>query len=508
MRAYDARQMSATTRPNVLFVTLDQFRADSLSCAGHPLVRTPHLDALAAEGVRFARHYSQAAPCAPGRAALYTGTYQMNNRVVANGSPLDSRLDNIAFMAQRAGYHPVVFGYTDQAADPRQIADPADPRWSNWEGVLPGFDEILCLDERHAAWLECLQELGYTGPQATDPDIALTTEHERPAEHSVTQFLTDHFLDWLGEQPNQPGDTPWFAHLSFIRPHPPYDAAGHYAVMYDPADCPPPLPIPQPVHPAHDILLSVGWINAPSDPAEVARLRAQYYGMISEVDHHIGRIIDTLQQRGEWENTMVVVTSDHGEQLGDQGLIQKCGYFEASYHIICIVRDPAGIHGAVVDEFTENVDIAPTICDAIGLPVPTQCDGFPLTPFLRGEQPPRWRSAAHYEWDWRDAFIMMEPNREHTWPWKRSLERRNLAVVRTNSHAYVQFGDGDWICFDLAADPGWQVTTTDPAVVLPLAQRMLVWRQQHLDRTLTGMLMRDGGIGRRPPPVAGPYFTA
>ena len=81
---------------NLLLVTLDQFRADCLSAAGHPLVRTPHLDRLAAEGVRFASHYSQATPCAPGRAALYTGTYQMNNRVVANGSPLEDRLDNVA----------------------------------------------------------------------------------------------------------------------------------------------------------------------------------------------------------------------------------------------------------------------------------------------------------------------------------------------------------------------------------------------------------------------------
>ena len=137
-------------RPNVLFVTLDQFRGDSYGAAGHPLVRTPNLDAIAAAGVRFARHYAQAAPCAPGRAALYTGTYQMNNRVVANGTPLDFGLDNVARAALRAGYHPVMFGYTDQAADPRRITDANDPRLSNWEGVLPGFEELLCLDERHA----------------------------------------------------------------------------------------------------------------------------------------------------------------------------------------------------------------------------------------------------------------------------------------------------------------------------------------------------------------------
>ncbi len=260
-------------RPNVLFVTLDQFRGDSLSCAGHPLVRTPNLDAIAAQGVRLSRHYAQAAPCAPGRAALYTGTYQMNNRVVANGTPLDFTLDNVARAGLRAGYHPVMFGYTDQGADPRRITDPNDPRLSNWEGVLPGFDELLCLDERHAPWLEWLRSLGYEGDVTTDPDLALATENERPAEHSVSQFLTDRFLQWLDGQ--GAGVEPWFAHTSFLRPHPPYVAAGHYATMYDPADCPPPLPIPEQRHRLHDTLLSVPWVAAPTDPAAIAFMQAR-----------------------------------------------------------------------------------------------------------------------------------------------------------------------------------------------------------------------------------------
>src|SRR6478736_6013736 len=109
---------------NVLLITLDQFRGDCLSVAGHPLVRTPNLDALAAAGVRLSRHYSQAAPCSPGRAALYTGMYQMNNRVVANGTPLDARFDNVALAARRAGYRPALFGYTDQSVDPREASGP------------------------------------------------------------------------------------------------------------------------------------------------------------------------------------------------------------------------------------------------------------------------------------------------------------------------------------------------------------------------------------------------
>jgi arylsulfatase A-like enzyme len=146
---------------NVLLITLDQFRGDSLSCAGHPVVRTPNLDRLAAAGVRFANHYSQAAPCAPGRAALYTGTYQMNNRVVANGTPLDRRFDNVALLARRTGFEPALFGYTDSGIDPRDADGPEDPRLLTYEGTLPGFDAVLPLAEDALAWVAWLGELGY-----------------------------------------------------------------------------------------------------------------------------------------------------------------------------------------------------------------------------------------------------------------------------------------------------------------------------------------------------------
>jgi arylsulfatase A-like enzyme len=270
--------------------------------------------------------------------------------------------------------------------------------------------------------------------------------------------------------------------------------------MYDPAAAPPPFPIGDDRHFLHEVLLTHPWVGGPTDPAAIAHLRTQYWGMVTEVDHHLGRIWQRLRDRGEWENTIVVITADHGEQLCDQGLVQKAGFFESSYHIIGMVRDPRHPQGfgRTVTEFTENVDIMPTLCEALDQPVPLQCDGVPLTPFLRGETPAEWRDAAHYEWDWRDVFISPTP---HEWPWDRRLERQNLAALRNSTHAYVQFGDGTWLCFDLAADPTWRTHETDPAVVLPLAQQMLVWRQVHLDRQMTGMLLRDGGIGRRPDPV-------
>ena len=217
------------------------------------------------------------------------------------------------------------------------------------------------------------------------------------------------------------------------------------------------------------------------------------------VDAQLARIIDTIKARGEWENTVVIVTSDHGEQLGDQGLIQKAGFFESSYHIAAIVRDPRypKAAGTTVQQFTEAVDIMPTVCEAIGAEIPAQCDGLPLTPFLRGDDPAWWRTSAHYEWDWRDILI---PATTDTWPWDRRLERSHLTVQRSETRAYVHFGDGTWKCFDLEADPTWRTEITDPAIVVEEVQAMLSWQTEHLDRNMTGMLLRNGGMGRWPAP--------
>ncbi len=480
---------------NVLLITLDQFRGDCLSAAGHPVVQTPNLDALAAAGVRLDRHYSQAAPCGPGRACLYTGMYQMNNRVVANGTPLDARFDNIALAARRQGYTPTLFGYTDQSVDPRQASGPDDPRMQTYTGILPGFDAVVALDDDQVEWREWLVQLGYTDPGSSE--LALSAEPDRPAEHSISAFITNTAMQWLDDRPAD--GTPWFAHLSYLRPHPPYAAAGRFATMYDPAVVPLPIePVESGRHPFHEAALALEESAAPSDESAIRRLLAQYYGMISEVDAQLGRLWAFLADKGMWDDTLIAVTADHGEQLGDHGLIQKLGYFAQSYHIVGIIRDPRHPrgHGTVVQQFTENVDIFPTICEAIGAEVPVQCDGLPLSPFLRGEAPPWWRDGAHWEYDWRDRYIGLGV---HAWPWDRRLERQHLTVSMTDQVQYVQFGDGSWLCFDLAADRTARTQISDPAVVLANAQSMLTWRSRHADRTLTDMLVHQGGVGRLPP---------
>jgi arylsulfatase A-like enzyme len=438
--------------------------------------------------------------------------YQANHRVVANGTPLDAGFDNVALAARRAGYDPVLFGYTDQAVDPRTVTDASDPRLASYEGILPGFEAVMPVVDDQRPWLDWLVEQGHARPSSGAE--AWETEPDRPAGHSLAAFLTGTAIDWL-EHRRIETDRPWLLHLSHLRPHPPFAAAGHFATMYDPSQTEPPItPLPAGErHRLHDSMLRHPLAAAPDDVDEIRWLRAQYAGMVSEVDHQLGRLWAALEQLGCWDDTVVVVTSDHGEYLGDHGLIQKGGCFEPSYHVLGIVRDPrhADQHGTVVDEFTENVDVMPTLCDAMGIAVPTQCDGVPLTPFLRGDDPPWWRDAAHWEYDWRGDLIARTgvsagPSDDETsasvdaaaWPWDRRLERQHLAVRRDADSAYVHYGNGTWECFDLAADPTWRTRITDPASVLPKAQALLAWRTRHADRRLAGTLIDDGVHGRTP----------
>ena len=484
--------MNTTPPLNVLFITLDQFRGDSYGAAGHDLVKTPHLDRLACEGVRLSRHYSQAAPCSPGRAALYTGTYQMNNRVVANGTPHDHAMDNVAWLARRAGYDPTLFGYTDQGLDLDDAVGRDDPRLDNYDGILPGFSVGLYIPEDQSPFVEWLAAEGFVVGEGWYE--ALRGESDRPAEYSLSAFVTNRFNSWLSHQ-----DAGWFAHVSFLRPHPPYAAAGHYATMYDPAATGSAIAaVPhEQRHPLHDLSLQFDSSSAPTDERELGELRAQYYGMISEVDAQLGRMFATIEERGEWDSTVIIVTSDHGEQLGDHGLKEKLAFFPQSYHVIGLWRDPRMANGGrVVSEFTENVDILASLAEAIGEEIPRQSDGSSLYPLLRGEAV-TWRTCAHYEWDWRYFFI---GRRELAWPTDRTLSLQNLAVSLGEELAYVQFGDGSFKCFDLAVDPTWRTEVSDPARILRAAQEMLIWRQEHLRRETTDMLLtprRDGAWPER-----------
>jgi len=319
----------------------------------------------------------------------------MNHRVCANGTPLVDRFDNVARLASRNGYNPVIFGYTDQGIDPRTTTSSDDERLSSYQHVLPGFDRILNLSEPYPPWLEHLKKHGYD--MGDDYNGALSTEPDRHEDLSISTFLTDEFFMWLTGRDKKTDDS-WFAHLSYLRPHPPYAAAGKWSKEYSPDEVDMPITASETRHPFHEAVIHYGQNAAPKIESEIRQMRAQYYGMIGEVDYQIGRLCKKLRERNEWDNTLIIITADHGDQLGDHGLKDKLGFFESSYHIVGIVRDPKNpqVHGTVVNEFTENVDIMPTIAEAINAPVPAQCDGMPLVEILRGEVPKHRRNGASY----------------------------------------------------------------------------------------------------------------
>ena len=505
-------------RYNVLYITVDQWRGDCLSAADHPVVQTPNLDRLARRGVRFANHWSVTAPCGPSRASLHTGLYPMNHGSVGNGTPLDDRFTNIAREARAAGYDPVLFGYTDTSVDPRTVTDPDDPRLRDYEGVLPGFTpQVLLTGRNQGPWAQWLAAQGVEVPAkpsdlyrpidgypgAGDHGSSWTPTRFR-AEHSETAFLTSEVMRWLDRREGEP----WFAHVSYLRPHPPYRAPEGYHDRYDPADGAAfrragNRDAETAMHPLHAGMMSL--VGSPDSEAEARQLRATYWGNMAEVDDQLGVLLDHLDASEHSADTLVLLTSDHGDQMGDHWLVEKLGWWDESYHVPLIVVDPRPeaevTRNTVVESFTESVDVMPTLCEWLGIEVPVAVDGRPLQPFLHGAgAPPDWRTEAHWQWDFRDPV-----NHAIEDALGLTMEQCCLDVVRSATHKFVNFGDGSRLFFDLTEDPD-QLTdrSNDPSAAADMIDamgRLLTWRQRHDDRTLTGtrITYKQGLVTRQDP---------
>lgn len=502
---------------NILFITADQWRAECLSALDHPVVKTPHLDALARESVLFARHFSNTSPCSPSRATIHTGLYQHNHRVAMNGTPLDRRHTNWAIEARGKGYDPALIGYTDQTADPRDL-EPDDPRLKTYEGVLPGLNAVVDTSmDRPGPWAEFLRARGYEMPhedrfiiwmRESGPDYEDGAPHPKPwivkAEHNDTTWHVDQAIDYISENRN----APWILHLSLLRPHPPWIASEPWNRLYDPAS----MPRPRRRATADEEAAQHPWLaqqlkhpvyRAPDNDKQLARMQAVYFGMMSEVDDNLGRLFAHLKHEGLWDDTLVVFTSDHGEMLGDHWMLAKSGYFDQAYAVPLIVRDPRATadrtRGQVVRQFTEHVDVMPTLLDFIGADIPPQCDGRSLMPFVETGAASGWRTEAHFEFDFRDAsFEGAEQALNLT------LHQCNLTVIRDENYKYVHFAGLPPLLFDMKNDPGEFTNLANAGnykpVALAYAQKLLSWRMAHEDQTLTHMMATDKGMIARSAP--------
>jgi arylsulfatase A-like enzyme len=232
--------------------------------------------------------------------------------------------------------------------------------------------------------------------------------------------------------------------------------------------------------------------------ADLDRIRATYYGMIAEVDAQFGRIVAALRESGQWDNTIIVFTSDHAEMMGDHWSLGKGGYHDGSYHIPLVIRDPAAARaaGRQVDAFTSAADIMPTLCERLGLVPRNQQDGRSLLPFVAGGEPERWRDAAFFEFDFRDV---VNGTRETQFGLR--SDQCNLSVLRDEAFKYVHFSGLPPLLFDLKADPmELRNVAEDPAFLairLHYAEKLLALRAAHLDQTLAFIeLTAEGPVSR------------
>ena len=509
----------------VLFISADQWRGECLSALGHPVVKTPHLDALAGDAVLFKRHYAVTSPCGPARSSMQTGLYLMNHRSGRNGTPLDRRHTNIAKEVRKIGLDPVLFGYTDSSVDPRGL-DPQDPALRTFEGPLPGYRIGLLFPDYMAAWMNDLRAKGYVFEGRKDvyqPRPGFEKPADRghrfiptmfKAQDSDTSFMANRVMDWLGDHRTQD----WFMHCVFLRPHPPVITPEPYNALYDPASVPMPQRRPTPEEEAAQHPILNQWIsllgqgshydehnpnNLVTMPElELRQMRACYYGMMNEVDDAVGRIVAQLKATGQYDDTLIVFTCDHGEMGGDHYTWGKELYFDQSFFIPLIIRDPRlaadTTRGRQMDALTESVDLMPTMLEWLGMDVPAQCDGRSLLPFVQGAIPATWRQEVHMELDFRtspyagfdaETTLGLEP------------DECQLAILRGERWKYVHFAALPPLLFDLLNDP-WEMSdlSKDPAhrdTILLMAQKMLSWRLKHQEHVLTNLHNGPQGVEDR-----------
>jgi arylsulfatase A-like enzyme len=339
---------------------------------GASYLRLPNIDRLSAEGVTFRNHFTQSVPCGPARASMLTGLYQMNHRAVQNTIPLDSRFTNLAHELRRGGYDPALVGYTTTTPDPRKAA-PNDPRFFVLGDIMEGFHSVGAFENRDA-YFGWVANQGFKLPANRDdvwqpqgaPDRgekpgATGRPAVIPKELSDTAWFTERglaYLQGIGARAASDGGygrKPWFLHLGYYRPHPPFIAPAPYNAMYRPEDMPKVVRAASPAAEAKQNALLAYYVNnvkqasffqdgqglgSDMTEAQVAQMRATCCGLMSEIDDHLGRVFDYLKQTGQWDDTLIVFTCDHGEQWGDHHLLGKIGYFDESYRIPMIVRDP------------------------------------------------------------------------------------------------------------------------------------------------------------------------
>ncbi len=413
---------------NILFIMYDQLRFDYLSCAGHPHLHTPNFDRVAAQGVRFTNTYVQSPICGSSRMSFYTGRYPSSHGAQWNNYPLRVGEQTMGDHLRKAGMDCWLIGKTHMHADAEGMArlglDPdsvigarqAECGFDVWirdDGLWAQGPKGF-YDEKRSPYNEYLKSKGYEAENpwhdhanagVKEPNRMASgwmyENADRPANiheaDSETAWLTTKTIEFMDQAKGS-----WCAHVSYIKPHWPYIVPAPYHAMYGTQHVPAPLRADierEDAHPVFD-----GYMNNRVGTAfqrdEVRqKVIPAYMGLIKQCDDHLGRILDHLEDTGAMKDTMIVLTSDHGDYLGDHWMGEKSLFHDQSAKIPMIIYDPRrradGTRGTTCDALVESLDLAATFVEAAGGTVPAHIiEGRSLQPWLDGDCP-----------DWRDFLI-------------------------------------------------------------------------------------------------------
>jgi len=434
-------------RPNILFIMSDDHAAHAMSCYGSVVNQTPHLDRIAAGGVRFDRCFVTNSICSPSRATILTGKYSH-----LNGVPAFNRFDGaqptVATHLQAAGYHTGMIGKWHLGSDPVGF-----DRWS----ILPG-------------------QGFYTNPVFLEPG------GRRVIDGYVTDAITNLSIDFLKGRPK---DKPFFLMCHHKAPHRSWEPDAKYKAMFAARQIPEPPTLYDDYATRTDALREnrqrvfddltrrdlkltpppgltpaqrQQWLNVKPTEVEVQedgrprtlrgdelnkwkyqRYMRDYLACVQSVDDNVGRLLDFLNESGLRDNTVVMYTSDQGFFLGDNGMYDKRFMYEPSLKMPLVVRWPAVVKpGRAEPAIVINADFAPTMLDIAGVAVPAEMQGRSALPLLKGERPADWRTSMYYRY-------YHDPGDHNT---------AAHYGVRTETHKLVYYWRKDqWEMFDLTKDP-------------------------------------------------------
>lgn len=364
---------AAAERPNILFVMVDEMRFDAMGCAGHSIVKTPHLDRLAGEGVRFASSYVASPVCSPSRACAFTGRYAHVHGVETNGVPARQGEIFLPSVLRHHGYHTAIAGKLHYT--PTRFDYGFDQFWSfSAEGPTPEIGYSAYLRKKHGTPNKWPKKAG-TMPWPNDPLGRDVGEFPYPEADFETDWLTARSVEYLRSRKGK--QQPWFLFTSFLKPHSPSVEPEPWFSMYEAGKMAVPK-LPADAKAKRAAQKERSKRQYVDDPEMMRVMTAKYYGAISHVDHHVGELLGEVEKLGMAQNTIVLFTADHGNMLGEKGRWFKGVQYDGSARVPLIWRGRQGGKengGRVVKETVENTDLMPTILEAAGLPVPTGVQG-------------------------------------------------------------------------------------------------------------------------------------